>query len=214
MTRTSKGANVMQNNVSESTPLYEYPPVRKHMSPKDVALCQQAIDLANSGQKQAAYKQFCLVYHHGNTEDVTLLYWIAATTPSPVEAQIAIDTIARIEPNHPKLQALRAYLDRERPLDVLMGPIVQCPYCHMTARTLIKRKVSTGGWVLFAGLLTGLLVSFLVCSVIPVPSKRGCGCSRTPRPYSCSWDASVLLCSIDQRRIPGMCFLRHKVGVT
>ncbi len=30
------------------------------MSPEDVALCQQAIELANSGQKQAAYKQFCL----------------------------------------------------------------------------------------------------------------------------------------------------------
>jgi hypothetical protein len=43
------------------------------MSPEDVALCQQAIELAKSGQKQAAYKQFCLIYHHGNTEDVTLL---------------------------------------------------------------------------------------------------------------------------------------------
>jgi hypothetical protein len=83
------------------------------MSPEDVALCQKAIDLANSGQKQTAYKQFCLIRSHGNTEDVTLLYWIAATTPSLEEAQRALDTIARIEPDHPKLQAFRAYVDRK-----------------------------------------------------------------------------------------------------
>ncbi len=83
------------------------------MSPEDVALCQEAIELANSGQKQAAYEQFCSLHNHGNSEDVTLLYWIAFTTPSLEEAQRAIDTIARIEPDHPKLQALRAYVDRK-----------------------------------------------------------------------------------------------------
>ena len=84
------------------------------MSPEDVALCQQAIELANSGQKQAAYEQFCAICSHGNTEDVTLLYWIAVTTPSPEEALRAIDTIARIEPSHPRLQELQAYVDRKR----------------------------------------------------------------------------------------------------
>jgi len=83
------------------------------MSPQDVALCQQAIELANSGQTQAAYKQFCMLYSHGNSEDVTLLYWIAATTPSLKEAQRAMNTIARIEPTHPELSALRAYLARQ-----------------------------------------------------------------------------------------------------
>jgi len=83
------------------------------MSPQDVALCQQAIELANSGQTQAAYKQFCMLYSHGNSEDVTLLYWIAATTPSLKEAQRAMYTIARIEPTHPELSALRAYLARQ-----------------------------------------------------------------------------------------------------
>jgi len=65
------------------------------MSPEDVALCQQAIELANSGQKQAAYEQFCSIHAHGNSDDVTLLYWIAFTTPSLEEAQRATDTIAR-----------------------------------------------------------------------------------------------------------------------
>ena len=120
------------------------------MSPEDVALCQQAIKLANSGQKQTAYKQFCLIHNHGNTDDVTLLYWIAVTTPSSVEAQRALDTIARIEPDHPKLPALQAYLDRKRPLDVRFGAMVQCPYCHTQARPFIKSEVSTGGWIFFA----------------------------------------------------------------
>jgi hypothetical protein len=83
------------------------------MNPEDVALCQQAIALANSGETQAAYEQFCAIHNRGNTEDVTLLYWIAFTTPSPVEAQRAIDTIARLEPDHPKLQALQPYVDRK-----------------------------------------------------------------------------------------------------
>ncbi len=84
------------------------------MSPEDMALCQQAIDLAQSGQRRAAYEQFCSIHNHGNPEDVTLLYWIAVTTPSREEAQRAIDTVARIEPDHPELPALRAYLDRKR----------------------------------------------------------------------------------------------------
>ncbi len=158
----------MQSTVSEPTPLYEYPPVRKLMRPEDVALCQQAIELANSGQKQAAYEQFRFILSHDNTEDVTLLYWIAFTTPSLEEAQRALDTIARIEPDHPKLQALQAYLDRKQQRqqqsftqpDVWLGAVVQCPYCHTQAPARIKSKVSTGGWVLFVIIL---LVFFPLC---------------------------------------------------
>jgi hypothetical protein len=84
------------------------------MSPEDMTLFQQAIDTANTGQKQAAYEQFSRIHSHGNTEDVTLLYWIAFTTPSPLETQRATDTIAHLEPNHPKLQELRAYQNRKR----------------------------------------------------------------------------------------------------
>lgn len=144
------------------------------MSPEDVALCQQAIELANSGQKQAAYEQFCSIHNRSNPDDVTLLYWIAFTTPSLEEAQRATDTIARIEPDHPKLPALRAYVDRKEEREhqqqkeeqekqaasyvVRQVPIIECPYCHGRAPAIIKSKVSTGGWVLFAILLLGLLL--------------------------------------------------------
>jgi hypothetical protein len=191
MTRTSKGATVMQNTVSEPTPLYEYPPVRKQMSPEDVALCQQAIELANSGQKQAAYELFCSLHNHGNTDDVTLLYWIAFTTPSLAEAQRALETIARLEPSHPRLRELQAYVDRkeererrqrqeeqEKQAAFHVGrpvPIIECPHCHGRAPAVLKRKVATGGWVLFACLLTGLLVSLFVGLVIPVPINDTAG---------------------------------------
>ena len=133
------------------------------MNPEDVARCQQAIDLANSGKKQEAYEIFCSLHNHGNTEDVTLLYWLAFTTPSLEEAQRAIDDIARLEPDHPKLQALRNYLVKKRTQQeehkkqvltqvVEPEPIVECIHCHGRAPSLRKRKVSTGGWVLFASL--------------------------------------------------------------
>jgi hypothetical protein len=163
------------------------------MSPEDVALCQQAIELANSGQKQAAYKQFCLIYSHGNTEDVTLLYWIAFTTPSLEEAQRAVDTISHLEPDHPKLQELQAYVDRKRQRQTQeqhqqqvqvqhqqfgytprLGAVVQCPYCHNVGPTRIASKVSTGGWITLVVLLVlfiplcwiGLLIreDYYVCS--------------------------------------------------
>lgn len=147
------------------------------MSPEDVVLCQQAIEVANSGQKQTAYEQFCSIRDHGNPEDVTLLYWIAFTTPSLEEAQRAIDTIVRIEPSHPRLQELQAYVDRKRqrqdqkqhqqqqqvqkqqqqfvyaPPGGGFGAVLQCPYCHNVGPARIESKVSTGGWVVLVILL-------------------------------------------------------------
>ena len=73
-----------------------------HMSLEDAALCQQAIGLANAGDKMLAYDQFVQLYYR-YPQDVTLLYWLAFTTPSMEEAQRAIGDIARIQPNHPKL---------------------------------------------------------------------------------------------------------------
>ncbi len=159
------------------------------MSPKDAALCQQAIELANSGQTQAAYEQFCTIHSHGNSEDITLLYWLAVTTPKLKEAQYAIDTITRLEPDHPKLHELQSYIARKEELEkqrqrqeaederkrkeaeayALQHPILTCPYCHAQAPAVIRSKVSTGGWVLFACLLTGLLVCLFVGLIIPIP---------------------------------------------
>ena len=141
---------------------------------------QQAIDTANSGLKLAAYQQFCLIYQHGNTEDVTLLYWLAFTTPNLQECEYTINTIARLDPDHPKLLELYTFLGRRRAQVMqhvsshVYGPTLTCPYCHITSPTLVKSKVSTGGWILLIVLLIlcfplfwiGLLIreDYRVCS--------------------------------------------------
>lgn len=147
------------------------------MSPEDIALCQQAIELANSGQTQAAYEQFCSIHNHGNPEDVTLLYWIAVTTPSREEAQRAIDTITRLEPDHPELHALQSYVARKEEVEkqrqrqdaeeekkrreeaaaVWQHPILTCPYCHASTRAQPASKVTTAGWIIFAVLLISII---------------------------------------------------------
>jgi DNA-directed RNA polymerase subunit RPC12/RpoP len=152
------------------------------MSPEDIALFQQAIEVANSGQKQAAYEQFCFISRHeGNAEDVTLLYWLAFTTPSPLEFQRALAAIARIEPTHPKLQDLYAYQARkwqQQPVrqmpNVPIGPVLTCPFCGMRAPALIKTKVSTGGWITLVVLLIVFFPLFWVGFLIR-EDYRACG---------------------------------------
>ncbi|HTK07846.1 MAG TPA: hypothetical protein VL485_11800 [Ktedonobacteraceae bacterium] len=125
------------------------------MSPEDTARCQRAIDLANTGQKQRAYQQFCALYNR-NASNITLLYWLASTTPSLVEAERALDTIDLLEPNHPNLPKLRNHLSnmQQRAAHAAMvgrvGPSLQCPYCHHVSPVRVTRKISVGGWVWFA----------------------------------------------------------------
>lgn len=142
------------------------------MSPEDVALFQQAIKTANAGQKQDAYQQLCTIYAHpGNQQNVTLLYWLAFTTPDPYESLRAINDIERIDPRHPKLPELRAYYDRKWPLlkrplppAIPTGPTLSCPYCHVTSPATIKRKIAVGGWIWFAA----FFLIFLACMSVPV----------------------------------------------
>ncbi len=127
------------------------------MNTEDTVRCQHAIKLANSGQKQMAYQLFCALYPR-NAKEVTLLYWLAYTTPSPEEAQRAIATIARIEPDHPKLQALQQHVQSTvyiAPGGV--GPVLQCPYCHHVGPVRVAQKISTGGWICFGVLLFAFL---------------------------------------------------------
>jgi hypothetical protein len=136
------------------------------MNAEDTALCQQAIELANSGQKQAAYEQFCMLHNKGNTEDTTVLSWIAYTTPSLDDAHRAIATIARLEPDHPRLDYLRNYVSRRQQRGVYaplgrMGPVLQCPYCHYTGPVRVAQKVSVGGWIFLVLFLSFFLIGLL-----------------------------------------------------
>jgi hypothetical protein len=136
------------------------------MNAEDTARCQQAIALANAGMKDAAYLHFYELYSHGNAEDVTLLYWLAYTTPSLVEAQRAIATIYRIAPHHPTLPDLRRYVSRksQRELHGSLVPMLECQHCHYNGPAQTKSKVAVGGWIwlsafflLFLGFLFALV---------------------------------------------------------
>lgn len=138
------------------------------MNTEDTAQCQHAIKLANSGQKQMAYQLFCALYPR-NAESVTLLYWLAYTTPSREEAQRTIASIARLEPEHPKLQELRAYVDRMEPPPEWDGPVMTCPYCHHIGPSRVTQKVSIGGWIWFSV----FFLLFLGCMFTLVPASQG-----------------------------------------
>ncbi len=129
------------------------------MSPEDVALCQQAIDLAQNGKKQEAYQRFCDLYNHDNAEDITILYWIAFTTPSQQEAKRAVGDIARIAPEHSSLPALYAYIERKWPPPPQVLEL-ECPYCKAKAPPFIRSKVSAAGWVFF---VVVLILFFPLC---------------------------------------------------
>lgn len=126
------------------------------MSPEDIVRCQHAIDLANSGLLQQAYEQFCVLHNKNrdNAEDVTLLFWLAYTTPTLIEAQRALETIERIDPYHPRLPILRRRVDNWQQKDMLasfgkVGPVMTCQHCHHTGPTRYGRRVAIAGWIWF-----------------------------------------------------------------
>ena len=142
------------------------------MNEDDIAQCQRAIQLAESGQKQMAYTQFCALLSHDNADNTTLLSWIAYTTPSLDEAQRAIATIARLEPDHPRLQFLRSYVSRKQQrAGVQVGTTLQCPSCHHVGSARVVQKVSAVGWIWFSvSFLLFLYFLFITASYMQVVS--------------------------------------------
>jgi LITAF-like zinc ribbon domain len=125
------------------------------MNLADTSTFQQAVRLAQSGQKEAAYGQFSsLARINSNYTDPDLLLWIAYATPHREEAQQALNSVATIAPNHPGLpEARNRHFQREAFLVPQNRPMFHCPYCHTTVLPRIERKVSTAGWVVFTLLL-------------------------------------------------------------
>ena len=171
------------------------------MSPEDTTYCQQAIDLAHSGKGQQAYEQFCILYHHGNTEDITLLFWLAYTTPFLEEARRAMRTIERLEPNHPNLPRLRNRMSKWQQKAAYASPrkvglVITCPYCHHTGHPRITRKVSTTGWIWFSAfflLFLGCLFALVPVTQVSTMGKAAfffllvgaIGLFRKKRSYTC-----------------------------
>jgi hypothetical protein len=134
------------------------------MNLADTAAFQQAAQLAQSGQKEAAYSQLSsLARINSNYKDPDLLLWVAHTTPYREEAQQALNSVANIAPNHPGLpEARNRHLQRVAFLTLQNWPMFQCPFCHTTVLPRIERRISTAGWVFFI-ILLGFMITIPFC---------------------------------------------------
>lgn len=152
------------------------------MNPQDAAIFQQAIQLAHSGQKAAAYAQFTDLRQRGNQQNPDLLLWIAHTTPYQVEAQQMLDSVAALAPNHPglpaarQLHAQRSQIQQPVLVAARVGPVMHCPYCHTHAPAIIRQRISTGGWITFVVLLFVFLPLFWIGLLIKEDYYVCCGC--------------------------------------
>jgi hypothetical protein len=177
------------------------------MDAEDTMLCQQAIDLYNAGQKPEAYQRFSALYNKGNTEDITLLFWLAYSTPYFEEVQRTAQAITRLEPSHPKLPELRDRIVRwqQRLTSGMIGPTLTCPYCHHTGPSHVRRKTSTGGWVC----LVVLLLLFYPLSWIGLLFKKDVFLCAT-----CGIKLAVNKVTIEQVLMARPSNLREKVPIT
>ena len=85
------------------------------MNQQDLAQFNQAINLAQSGQKQTAYNLLSQLAKQGdNSQDSNLMLWLVFTSPNLVEAAQTLDYATRRDPNNPSLTAAREWLVTER----------------------------------------------------------------------------------------------------
>jgi uncharacterized membrane protein YccF (DUF307 family) len=85
------------------------------MNPNDAHYFDQAIGLAQSGQKADAYAQFKnLLKVNNNQINPNLLMWIVYTTPDLGEADYFLQRMSEIEPNSPNLANVRSWLEGEK----------------------------------------------------------------------------------------------------
>lgn len=82
------------------------------MDPHDLEAFNRAIQYAQAGDKQVAYRQFVAIAQSG-VKDANLFMWLAYTTPDLKEAERALVEVERIEPTFTALPAARSWLQEE-----------------------------------------------------------------------------------------------------
>jgi hypothetical protein len=134
------------------------------MNTTDRETFQQAVQLVQNGQREAAYNQISTISRiNENYNDPDMLLLVADTTPHQDEAQQALDRVIGIAPNHPGLPMIRnRHLERVAALTQQNMPHFQCPFCHTTVPPRIGHKISSAGWVVFI-LLTCFLITIPIC---------------------------------------------------
>src|SRR5437660_4489718 len=99
------------------------------MNPTDRETFQQAVQLAQNGQREAAYNLISTISRiNENYNDPDMLLLVADTTPHQVEAQQALDRVTNIAPDHLGLPTVRnKHLQRIAVLVQQNMPLFQCP---------------------------------------------------------------------------------------
>jgi hypothetical protein len=80
------------------------------MNPTDQTLLNEAIALAQHGEKLQAYTRLKTLLRT-NPKNLTLLLWIAFTAPDLTEADLALAKARLVDPNHPDLARARKWLE-------------------------------------------------------------------------------------------------------
>jgi hypothetical protein len=83
------------------------------MNNTDLKIFNQAVQLANSGQKQKAY-QLIKSIDATNQDDSNLLMWLMVTTPDLREARHALNLLVARDPNNPSIPGARKWLATEK----------------------------------------------------------------------------------------------------
>lgn len=85
------------------------------MNPSDLAAFNQAIQMAQSGQKAAAYAQLNeIARRNDNHKDPNLLLWMTFTAPSLEAAEQILTAATRIDPHNTSLAAAHDWLAKEK----------------------------------------------------------------------------------------------------
>lgn len=83
------------------------------MNQSDLSLFQQAVGLAQAGQKQAAYAQLRSLVQN-NSSEPNLWLWMAFTAPSLAEAEQSLTYLQRLDPYNPHLAGALSWLQAEK----------------------------------------------------------------------------------------------------
>src|SRR4051812_254298 len=83
------------------------------MNQYDLSLFQQAVSLAQSGQKQAAYFQLRSLVQ-ANSSEPNLWLWLAFTAPSLNEAEQSLTYLQRLDPYNSHLSGALSWLQGEK----------------------------------------------------------------------------------------------------
>lgn len=83
------------------------------MNDSDLKVFKEAVQLANSGQKQKAYQLIKSIYTT-NQDDSNLLMWLMVTTPDLREAGHALNLLVAHDPHNPNIPGARKWFASEK----------------------------------------------------------------------------------------------------